>query len=51
MDDDSDSTFKTMIISVLAGAIGGAICDLVIFPIDSIKTRIQASNAKKDFVK
>ena len=37
-------TFKTFSMAVAAGGIAGLSIDLALFPIDSIKTRLQASN-------
>ena len=37
--------------SVLAGGVAGTSIDFVLYPVDSIKTRLQASSTKKDFVK
>jgi len=36
---------------VLAGGLAGTSIDFVLFPVDSIKTRLQASSAKTDFMK
>ena len=36
---------------MLAGGIAGTSIDLFLFPVDAIKTRIQASSKKADFVK
>ena len=44
-------TFQTFAVAVAAGGIAGQSIDLALFPIDSIKTRLQASSSKKDFVK
>ena len=44
-------TFQTFAIAVASGGIAGLSIDLALFPIDSIKTRLQASDAKKDFTK
>ena len=51
MGDNPQFTTEAFIVSVLAGGIGGMACEVAIFPIDSIKTRIQASDKGKDFVK
>jgi solute carrier family 25 (mitochondrial S-adenosylmethionine transporter), member 26 len=42
-------TYKTIITSILAGGLAGTSIDFVLFPVDSIKTRLQASSAKVDF--
>jgi len=47
----SNFTFQTFAISMAAGGIAGLSIDLALFPIDSIKTRLQASSSKTDFVK
>ena len=47
----ADFTFQTFAIAVAAGGIAGLSIDLALFPIDSIKTRLQASNTTKDFTK
>lgn len=47
----SNFTFKEFVISASAGGIAGASIDFALFPIDSIKTRLQASSNKTDFVK
>ena len=44
-------TYKEFFVSVLAGGLAGTSIDFVLFPIDSIKTRLQASSNKADFVK
>jgi solute carrier family 25 S-adenosylmethionine transporter 26 len=36
---------------MLSGGMSGLLTDLVYFPLDSIKTRIQASTKRQDFVK
>ena len=41
----SDFTLQTFAISVAAGGIAGLSIDLALFPIDSIKTRLQASSS------
>ena len=40
-----------MFISICAGGIAGCCVDLAFFPIDTIKTRIQASSSKIDMTK
>ena len=47
----SQFTLKTFFASVLAGGIAGTSIDFALFPIDSIKTRMQATSTKVDFVK
>ena len=47
----SQFTTKTFITSVLAGGIAGTSIDFALFPIDSIKTRLQATSSKVDYVK
>lgn len=47
----SSFTLKTFTIAALSGGIAGTSIDFVLFPIDSIKTRLQASNSQKNFVK
>lgn len=42
---DSNKVF----ISGLAGGIAGIVVDVIYFPIDTIKTRIQASNKNIDY--
>ena len=44
-------TFKTFLVSVAAGGIAGTSIDLALFPVDSIKTRLQASSKTVDFMK
>lgn len=44
-------TTKTFFIATLAGGIAGTSIDLVLFPVDSIKTRLQASHSDKNFMK
>ena len=43
-------TMNTFVTSVLAGGIAGTSIDFALFPIDSIKTRLQASSKNVDFV-
>lgn len=43
--------FREVLISVLAGGIAGASIDFALFPIDSIKTRLQASTRAVDYQK
>lgn len=43
-------TKKTFFTAVLAGGMAGTSIDFVLFPLDSIKTRLQASSKKVDFV-
>jgi solute carrier family 25 S-adenosylmethionine transporter 26 len=43
-------TAKTFIVATLAGGFAGTSIDLVLFPVDSIKTRLQASHNKSNFV-
>ncbi len=47
----SNFTTKTFIIATLAGGFAGTSIDLVLFPVDSLKTRLQASHTEKNFVK
>jgi solute carrier family 25 S-adenosylmethionine transporter 26 len=47
----SEFTFLTFVVSAVAGGIAGTSIDLALFPVDSIKTRLQASTAKVNFVK
>jgi solute carrier family 25 (mitochondrial S-adenosylmethionine transporter), member 26 len=42
---------KTAAVSVAAGGIAGMSIDFALFPVDSIKTRLQASSNKVDFTK
>ena len=51
MDSNNHWTFKSFIVATLAGGIAGTSIDLALFPIDSIKTRMQASNKTSDFTK
>ena len=44
-------TFNTFLTAVLAGGIAGTSIDFALFPIDSIKTRLQATSNKIDYVK
>ncbi len=43
-------TAKTFIVATLAGGLAGTSIDLALFPVDSIKTRLQASHQTKNFV-
>ena len=43
-------TVKTFVTAVMAGGIAGTSIDFVLFPIDSIKTRLQATSHKVDYV-
>ena len=49
----TDQTFssKNVIVSMLAGGMAGISVDFALFPIDSIKTRLQASTNKIDYTK
>ena len=47
----SQFTLQTFAISMFAGGIAGLSIDLALFPVDSIKTRLQASSSKVDFSK
>ena len=40
-----------MAVSILAGGMAGISVDLALFPIDSIKTRLQASTKQVDYTK
>jgi solute carrier family 25 S-adenosylmethionine transporter 26 len=40
-----------VIVSGCAGGIAGIMVDLIYFPIETIKIRIQASNSKVDYIK
>ena len=51
MDAKNEITFRKFIAASLAGGSAGISIDCVLFPIDSIKTRIQASSKKEDFRK
>ena len=52
MTEAADFTLQSLLITLMAGGAAGMATDIAIFPIDSIKTRIQASSKKgKDFVK
>ena len=44
-------SFKTFMVASLAGGIAGTSIDLALFPVDSIKTRLQASSDSKNFIK
>lgn len=44
-------TFQTFAIAAFAGGIAGLVIDLVLFPVDAIKTRLQASSSKVDYSK
>ena len=44
-------TFQTFAVAVAAGGIAGMAIDLALFPIETIKTRLQASDTKKDIMK
>ena len=44
-------TLKTFVTASVSGGIAGTSIDLVLFPIDSIKTRLQASSTQKNFVR
>lgn len=44
-------TFSTVLTAMAAGGIAGTSIDFALFPIDSIKTRLQATNNKIDYVK
>lgn len=46
-----DFTFNTFLVAALAGGFAGTSIDLALFPVDSIKTRLQASSHNKDFTK
>jgi len=41
---------KTFLVATLAGGIAGTSIDFALFPIDSIKTRLQASSNSTNFV-
>ena len=47
----SNFTFKTFLVSVAAGGFAGTSIDLALFPVDTIKTRLQASSSSADFMK
>ena len=47
----SQFTFQTFAVSMFAGGIAGLSIDLALFPIDSIKTRLQASSSKVNYAK
>lgn len=40
---------ENIIISALSGGVAGILVDLIYFPIETIKTRIQASNKKTNY--
>lgn len=42
----ADFSAKTIFVSIMAGGIAGTSIDAVLFPLDSIKTRLQASSKK-----
>lgn len=44
-------SLKTLLVPVFAGGIAGISVDFALFPVDSIKTRLQASTQKKDYAK
>ena len=44
-------TARTFLIATLAGGFAGTSIDLVLFPVDSLKTRLQASHRENNFVK
>ena len=44
-------TTKQIMVAVLSGGIAGTSIDFVLFPLDSIKTRLQASSKSADFLK
>ena len=46
-----DFTFETFVVSILAGGLAGMAADFVVLPIDSIKTRMQASGTGMDYTK
>ena len=41
-------TLQTFFVAVIAGGIAGMAADFIVFPIDNIKTRIQASKGVTD---
>ena len=45
----SDFTMETFFVSVIAGGLAGMAADFVVLPIDSIKTRMQASGSGTDY--
>ena len=47
----SSFALGAVLTSVLAGGIAGTSVDIMLFPIDAIKTRLQATSDKVDFVK
>lgn len=49
MEKHPEITLKKFVCSSLAGGCAGISVDFVLFPIDSIKTRIQASTKDKNF--
>ena len=49
MDTHNEINFKKFICSSIAGGTAGISVDFVLFPIDSIKTRLQASTKDKDY--
>ena len=44
-------TMNTFATATLAGGVAGTSIDFVLFPIDSIKTRLQATSNKVDYIK
>ena len=51
MTDVTGFSSHQFIVAMLSGGCAGMAFDLAVFPIDAIKTRMQASNKDKDFVK
>jgi len=47
----SDFTMETFCVSLIAGGLAGMAADFVVLPIDSIKTRIQASDKDTNYEK
>ena len=41
--------YKSTLVSVCAGGLAGMSIDFALFPVDTIKTRIQASSNKIDY--
>ena len=47
----SSFTFKTFTVAALSGGLAGISIDFVLFPIDSIKTRLQASSNNQNYIR
>lgn len=51
MEKHQEINFKKFLCSSIAGGAAGISVDLVLFPIDSIKTRLQASTKERNYTK